>query len=194
MVEKKTYPSAELVHMIKAGGAKKNDAIGHLYSTGKHAILRHIAQRGGRDEDGEDILQDGLLTLILKVESGEFHVQGTASIHTYYFGICKFLWNNEIKKLRKREQKREEVAEFYEKSPEMSPLELMQKKEKYEAFHVQLDKLKKNCKEILLYAASGYKSKELAEMFGFKNEQSLVVKKAKCKKELTILLASSPLQ
>lgn len=59
-------------------------------------IRKHIRANSGTTAEAEDIFQEGILVYLEKVEQPGFAI--SSSPETFLFGICKKLWQNELRK------------------------------------------------------------------------------------------------
>lgn len=60
------------------------------------ACKKMIRTKGGTTQEALDIYQDALVILCRNVQKQEFKL--TSSLNTYIYSVCKFLWNDEIKR------------------------------------------------------------------------------------------------
>ncbi|HEY4150405.1 MAG TPA: sigma factor, partial [Chitinophagaceae bacterium] len=83
----------KIIELIRDG--KSDRALTVLY---KHfpMMRKLVLTRGGTAQDAEDIFQEALIILCRKAGKPGFIL--TAQLSTYLFSICRFLWNDELKK------------------------------------------------------------------------------------------------
>ncbi|MCH2216288.1 MAG: sigma-70 family RNA polymerase sigma factor [Flavobacteriales bacterium] len=86
-----------IIQEIRAG--KPDKSIKHLYRE-LPKIRAIVLKSGGSKTEAKGIFHDGLILLIEKVEKPEFEL--TSKLSTYLYGICRFLWLNELKKQHKK--------------------------------------------------------------------------------------------
>ena len=85
-----------LLELIRTG---KNDlALNALYRNFP-AIRKLVRSRGGTTRDAEDVFQEALIVLIGKVKKD---FQLSARLSTYLYGVCRFLWNEQLRKRRQQ--------------------------------------------------------------------------------------------
>ncbi len=83
----------KIIELIRSG--KSDRALTVLY---KHfPMMRNlVTSRGGTAQDAEDVFQEALIILCRKAAQPGFTL--TAQLSTYLFSVCRFLWNDELKK------------------------------------------------------------------------------------------------
>ena len=79
----KRYSDEELLHLMRLGGKDENRALSSLYDHLCPAIVRWVKQYGGREADGEDAFQTGLLAFHVALRQGRFGGEGK---------VCAFIW------------------------------------------------------------------------------------------------------
>lgn len=65
-------------------------------------VSKLIQSRGGSKDDALDIYQDALVILCRKAQEENFTL--TASLNTYLYSICRFLWNDELKRKHRKNE------------------------------------------------------------------------------------------
>ncbi|GAA4108493.1 hypothetical protein GCM10022393_04650 [Aquimarina addita] len=158
-----------------------------FYEKNFTTVHSFIIQNSGNESDSEDIFQDGFIILYKQLKSDSFHID--CSIHTYFYGICKNVWMNRLRRkfkviccgaidklIIKIEQQSVDLAEIDEK-------ELLYRK--------HFLKLTCKCKEVLTSFFDGKSMKETAlamqcsEGYARKN-------KFECKKNLIQMIENDP--
>ena len=184
MFKRKKYTTGDIIKAIKAGGREEDKVIGFLIRSDFGKIENLIVKRNGTVADAEDIFQEALAVLILNVRKGVF--KGESTVHTYLYAVCKGMWYKRFKKYN-RESAHEAglmVHDVDEGTPEVALLEGEQKA----LLHQLFDRLRENCKEVLLYWGMSYSMAEIADMLSFSNAQVAMNKKNKCLKQLRGLM------
>jgi DNA-directed RNA polymerase specialized sigma24 family protein len=84
----------KIIELLRTG--ESGLALNSLY---KHfpMIRKLIRSKGGNTKDAEDIFQEALIILIRKAKDKDFKL--TAQLSTYLFSVCRFLWNDQLKRL-----------------------------------------------------------------------------------------------
>jgi RNA polymerase sigma factor (sigma-70 family) len=70
-----------------------------FYKENIEYIQRYILRNNGKPEDVEDVFQDAFIVLYQKLQLGFFELR--VPIKTYFYGICKNLWRNRLRKRKK---------------------------------------------------------------------------------------------
>ncbi|MEE9439511.1 MAG: sigma-70 family RNA polymerase sigma factor, partial [Saprospiraceae bacterium] len=139
--------------------------------------------------DYDFVLGESLLRFIKTViKNKNFKLR--SSIPTYLAGIAKYVCLE-----TQRKEKKHKNADFkYNQQVELSPSpeEIIIDFEKKILIRSLLPKLGKNCKEVLMYWANGYKMKEIAEMMDYKSEGMAKKKKHICFKALLEYVVENP--
>src|SRR6478672_709949 len=88
----------EIIESIRKGNREK--PIRYLYK--EFPMIRtNILASGGNKEIAEEVFNDALLLLIEKVSNPSFEL--SSKLSTYLFGIARFLWKNELRKLNRKQ-------------------------------------------------------------------------------------------
>ena len=140
-------------------------------------VRKMIISRGGKLEDAEDIYQEALIVLCRKVTQPEFKL--TAQLSTYLFSVCRFMWNDELKKRGK--QNLVEFDDNIDKAEEDSLNEILEKESQNKIAEKIINELGDRCKELLLLFYSGtMKLKDIASKMGYSSENTAKNQKYKC--------------
>lgn len=89
----------EIISSIREGN--RNKPIKQLYKEFPK-IKANIMSSGGNLEAAEEIFHDTLILLIEKVNEPSFEL--TSKLSTYLYGIARFLWKNELRRLQKNHE------------------------------------------------------------------------------------------
>jgi RNA polymerase sigma factor (sigma-70 family) len=89
----------EIITSIRKGNREK--PIKELYKEFPK-IKANIISSGGNNEVAEEIFHDALILLIEKVNESTFEL--TSKLSTYLYGIARFLWKNELRRLNKNQE------------------------------------------------------------------------------------------
>ncbi len=132
-----------------------------------------IKQYGGNSSDAQDVFQEALIVLCRKCNQPDFVL--TASLDTYLYSVCRFVWSDELKK-RKRippAQLSQSLAAEYDEGSEKESI--------YKLAENALSQIGDKCKEILqLFYIHKLSMTEIAEKLGYGSEQSARNQKYKC--------------
>ena len=180
-----------IMSKIRSGKAGRDEAIGILYYD---EVLRHkvnfvIKKYGGQSSDFEEVFNTSLMQFVKTVIKNKDMVI-TSTLHSYLCGIAKFVWMNKSKKENKIHT--ENIDDQYDIQADTTPESLLLDQSKIENLNELLEKLGKNCKEVLMHWANGYSMKEIADMMGYKSDNMAKKKKYMCFKELLDYLEQHP--
>lgn len=180
-----------IISKIRSGKTGRDEAIGILYSD---EVLRNkisivIKKYGGQKSDFEDTFNTALMQFVKTVIKNKEMVI-TTSLHAYICGIAKFVWMNASRKANKIPT--ENIDDQYDIKADTTPESLLLNQSKIENLNGLLEKLGRNCKEVLMYWANGYSMKEIAVLMGYKSDNMAKKKKYKCFKELLDYLEENP--
>ena len=153
-------------------------------------VKEFIISHGGKNEDYEDILNDGLLAFIKICLNPKFELH--TKTKAYIFGIIKNLWFGN----RRRNQIKQKVFDIHEESidgeVEPSVEEILIKKERKVVLKQLLSNLDNNCKKILTMWSFSLKMKEISSHFENSTEGQIRKRKHDCLKKLNKIIQSNP--
>jgi len=156
--------------------ANYNKASEKLY-TYFPVIKKLVVKNNGTKQDAEDIFQEGLIILIKKVQSQNFVL--SSSLNTYIYSVCRFLWNDQLKKKNKNievdiEKNQQYLNESEFESDQQSEFE---NKLAEKAFNLLGDK----CKQLLqLFYFNKISLKQIAVTLEFSSEKIAKNQKYRC--------------
>lgn len=128
-----------------------------------------IISKGGSKTDAYDVFQEALIVFYKNLEKNNFQL--TCTCYTYIYAVCKNIWSNELKTI-----KRQNTIHIQELETEVSLEE-----EVYLEAENAFNKLNKRCKEILvLFYLKKKKFKEIAVDMNFDSEKTAKNQKYKC--------------
>lgn len=160
-----------------------NEAVQAMYEAWFEETIGYIEKQGGSWDDGADIFQESMLTLVEKVRNGEYKAQ--SSLKTFLTGIAKNKWATE-QRTRGRRARREATYQDTHTQDEDYEHWLSETTGQLEGVFGQLGDI---CQRILIGFYWQKKSmRALLESTDFKNEQVLRNKKTTCMKQLKVLL------
>jgi RNA polymerase sigma factor (sigma-70 family) len=158
-----------------------DEALVMLYRQNQKAVTSYVLRNNGSGEDAEDVLQESVIILWERVQSGRFEY--SAKLSTFIFGIAKNVWS------RKRMRKHREPATEFENdvfdSGEQSALDAMIDSERSRTIADAMERLGDPCRTLLvLYYWEERSQEEIALQMGFANAATVKSKKYTCKKML----------
>jgi RNA polymerase sigma factor (sigma-70 family) len=135
-------------------------------------VKTYVLRNKGSIEDAEDVFQEGLMVLYDNIMMDRF--QGTSTVKTYLFAICRNKW---LSILRKRKTI---IPEDFAHIHEQKYLDI--DSESIEKF---MNNLSEGCKKVLYaYYFHGATMREITKQLKLKNEQIAKNKKYVCMKKL----------
>lgn len=162
----------QVIQLIRTG--KSDRALDVLYKNFP-AVRKLIRAGGGNSADAEDIFQESLIILVRKIRDTDFRL--TAQLSTYLFSVCRFLWNDELKK-----RKRQPMTEPGTDEPAEQEWQSTREKEALaQLAEKALHQLQDRCRELLLLFYEGrWKLKDIAAKMGYSSESTAKNQKYKC--------------
>lgn len=174
--------------IILDGIVNKNDKIiCYIYEKLLPSVKRYILQNNGTASNAEDIFQEALIQIYIKLRNGKVIL--TSSFSTYFISICKNLWLYQLRK--KRNQVLEFADEMYLTSIESTPACVIDTNFTqlfFKHFHRQS---KKN-QIIISMHFKKVPASEIALKMGLKNKEYAISKKYKSLKRLISDIKSDP--
>lgn len=158
-----------------------------LYADFFSQISRHIFSHGGNQADAEDIFQEGIIVVYKKLQNKEFSL--TSSFGSFLYGICKYLWMNQLRK-KKRGELPLDTDKDIKDDDELD--EIIFKREQYRLFQSKLLQLGEDCQRLLRLFFEGVSMREIAKIMGYKSENYAKKKKFTCKSTLINKIEADP--
>ena len=162
--------SSEILILLRSG--QTTPALKELYKA-YPAIRQFIKTHGGNEDDAKDCFQDALMILYRNALKPEFEL--TASVNTYLYSVCRFLWKDQLKK-----KNRESDTELKD-IPMEDISTALQQEEEAKFLQQVLSKLGQKCSEILqLFYYEKKNMEEIAQELGYTSVDSAKTQKYKC--------------
>ena len=176
----------EIIDMIRSGGRSADLALKYLVQYHRKAVIMQLKQK--YFDDVEDIFQEGLITVYLRIQDGQFRAE--SSIRTYLMAICSKLGYS----TQRRSFVKEKVYDYIKPTKDYadSPEDMMIIRETRSELNNVLAFLGENCKKILTLWALKYNMNEIAQEAGYKNANSVKKKKFGCMKKLMRIIEDNP--
>ena len=180
-----------LIKKIRSGREGRNEVIGMMYNDEvlREKVRMVIRKYGGHDNDFDDVFNTALMQFVKTVVKNR-EMKINSSLHAYLCGIAKYAWLDKNK--RNNKIPTEDIDDQYDLKSDTTPETLLLEQSKKEVLNGLLEKLGKNCKEVLLLWANKYSMKEIAEAMNYKSDNMAKKKKYKCQKELLNYLEKHP--
>lgn len=151
-------------------------------------IKNHILIQGGSIEDAEDVFQDALVALYLKLRSNKVFIQ--ASVSTYFHAICKIMWLRHIRKERKWIVPDIFIDDHQDKA--LIITERILQKDRKNLFYTYFSTLQDTTKQFWQLVFEGKNHQEIASITGY-SESYTRKKKSKTKKRMMQSISKDPM-
>ncbi len=159
-----------------------------FYKNNLPYIRRYILQNSGREEDVEDVFQDALVLIYQKLKENSLELH--SSLRTYFYGICKNIWRNRLRKNKKMV-----ITEDDLNTQEIVDAVIIQDLEYRDREHVYRKhflRLNNTCRELLKLLFLGNSMKDISNITGY-SEGYARKKKFDCKKALLEMIEKDPM-
>ncbi|MEM7659006.1 MAG: sigma-70 family RNA polymerase sigma factor [Bacteroidota bacterium] len=166
-------------------GLKQNSpaAIEYLYQTFWDACIREIRKDGGRREDGEDVFQMSIVSLMDSIRAGRYK---SGNLFGYFKVIIKHTWRRQLR--RKGRLPLTDLAEAEEVAVEQKLMRFRTS----DLVHQYVHQLSDSCRELFYGVYWGeMKQKEIAEEENMEYG-SVRARLTKCRRSLFELLKKDP--
>lgn len=150
-------------------------------------VKSYILKQGGSVQDTEDIFQDAMLLLYLKLRSNKEKINTT--VNGFFHGICKYLWLNHTRKQRKWNMS-DILDDHYQDEAPLITEQLFQKDRK-NLFNAYFATLQDTTKQLWQYFFEEKSTKEIATITGY-SETYVRKKKHDTKKRMTQHISKDP--
>jgi RNA polymerase sigma factor (sigma-70 family) len=147
-----------------------------------------VTNHGGNEEDARDVFHEGIITLDRKIRQDEYEDRG--SIESYLYGVCRFIWSNQLRKNKRVELKEDFTP--YDQSTGENPLDTMLNNEGQNMVATLFSQLGENCSKILSLWKLSYSMNEIAEEMGLPSGDNARKHKFRCYQKLLGLIDNSP--
>ncbi|KAA1242490.1 RNA polymerase sigma factor [Aquimarina sp. RZ0] len=176
-------------HKIIEGIVAGDESVLKIFYKKNYAYIRgYILQNSGDEADAEDVFQDALVLIYQKLSAGS--LEFNSSLRTYFYGVCKNMWRNRLRK--KKKLVIDDVIVQDSEEVDVSALEEIEHKEKEQLYRKYFLKLSDACKELLELVFSGRNMKEISDITGY-SEGYARKKKFDCKRMLIEMIENDPI-
>ena len=155
----------------------------------RQKIQAVLSRYGANAADFEEVFHTTLMQFVKTVIKNT-DIQINTSLYAYLAGISKYTWLNKAKK--ENRIRTEQMDDQFDLTSDTTPESLLLDQSKVNVLQGLLERLGKNCKEVLMYWANGYSMNEIADLMGYKSDKMAKKKKYKCFKELLDYLEAHP--
>ncbi|MDH7447749.1 RNA polymerase sigma factor [Aquimarina sp. 2201CG14-23] len=151
-------------------------------------IQGYILRNYGSTQDVEDVFQDALVVLYQKLKSGILEI--TVPVKTYFYGICKNIWKNRLRKKKKLITDQDQVSR--QENVNDSLVLDIENQEREHLYRKHFRKLSTNNKNLLLLYFEGKSAKEISQITGYSIGYTRK-KKFEAKRQLLAMIEKDPM-
>ncbi len=151
-------------------------------------IQGYILRNYGNLEDVEDVFQDALVVLYQKLRSGLLEIR--VPIKTYFYGICRNLWRNRLKK--KEKLIIDDGQNRFEEGINDPLIANIENQEREHLYRKYFQKLSADNKKLLYLFFEGKSMKEISIITGY-SEGYTRKKKFEAKRQLLKMIEKDPM-
>lgn len=158
----------------------KAEVLEVLYNNVFPNVLSYISRRDGTKKDAEDIFQNALMVLFVKLKDEKLKID---SFENYLFTVCRNLWRREAAKNRVTKL---DTVPLWSRETELGAFYIEQKQ--FELYREKFGALSEQCKELLAmsFAKVGYQ--KIVEAFNYASQVVARQRVFKCKNRLISLI------
>ncbi len=183
--------TAEVLNKIRSGKVGRDEVITSLYNDQnlKSKVYNQVLKRGGNINDAQSVFNLCLVQFFKTVTKNR-SLTIDINLEAYIIAIAKNVWFQELRKNAKTMTT--EINDNLDVSEENNSESLLLNIEKMDLLSDLLSKLKRRCKDVLMYWANGYSMEEIAQMCDYKSAMMARKKKYQCMKELIEYVSKNP--
>jgi len=155
----------------------REKTLAYLYARTYPAVLHHVKERQGQEEDAKDLLQDAMILFFEKMVHDQLVL--TAAPATYLVAICKNRWRQEREKRSRQMPFSTEHSQVAEETvaPEAAATG--------SSLLEYVNRLGEKCQDILVrFYYFGQRLEQIAADHGYRSIRSATVQKFKCLERL----------
>ncbi|GLR16578.1 RNA polymerase sigma factor [Portibacter lacus] len=182
----------ELLEQIRSGKDGRDKVVASLYHDQKlrNVISGYIKNRGGDETDVKSVFNLSLVQFVKTVVKNP-NLEIKTSIYQFVFGIARHRWIDELES--RSNKKTSELKEYHKEiKDDQKADDLIINFENKALLNDLLEKLRRNCKQVLMYWANGYSMEEIAKMLNYNSFKMAKKKKYECFKQLLKYLDQNP--
>jgi RNA polymerase sigma factor (sigma-70 family) len=179
----------ELLERIRTGHDIEQ-AMRFMYHAYYPGLESYVLANSGSSDDAADLMQELMVAFMELVQKDRFREE--SSIRTFLHSLTHNMWIDELRKRGIDIRYNDEFASNQEWIEE-DYSQFMMYLDAQQTIVTLFDRISTVCRQILtLFYYENRSMKEIVEQTSYGNEQNVRNRKYKCLKELTDLLASSP--
>ena len=169
----------ELLDLIKSGDKSSVEV---LYKRCRPAVVNHILNRNGDEEEAEDIVQETVIETYEKIVSGKFELYTNTKLSTFMMGIATKKWYSQCRKKGKLVRVEEEDTQWIEEDSEWQLQEA-----RFEQLRLMLEKLDEVCRDILRQRYWLKKKFDEIKLERFQTVEALKMRSSRCHRQLKMM-------
>jgi len=151
-----------------------------IYKESYRYVELHIISRNGTKDDAQDIFQNALVQLYVKLKEKKLNIQ---KFDNYLFTVCKNLWRRE--NVKKRVTNIDVIPLV---SEELDKAAFYLEQNQWELYKEKFEKITDQCKEILRLIFDKKSYGEIVEKYAYSSQSVARQRVFKCKKRLIELI------
>lgn len=184
---------ADCFQRIQKSSTERNEVLVTIHNNLqlRNTIKSYLKSKGATDIELDHLYNETLVALIKTGFATKNILNLSGDLEPYLMGIARNLWYQECKK-RKREISLPEVVSHQTADDQPVAEEVFLTKERHALLHDVLEKLRSNCRAVLMHWANGFSMTEIAEKLGYQSEGMARKKKSQCLAELNDFLFQNP--
>ncbi|MEL6866339.1 MAG: sigma-70 family RNA polymerase sigma factor [Bacteroidota bacterium] len=170
-------------------GLRNNDSklIQKVYDAYFHRVAAWVKRNNGNLEAAEDVFEEGLIVFYRKSRNPDFVL--TSSFYSFLFGVCRNIWQRELKKKYRSEVTLSDDREYKDEHDIENDIIWS---ERQDLFQEKFTQLKERCQQLLRLFFQKTKMKKIADIMGYQSEGVVKKEKFKCKQRLVQMIKSDP--
>lgn len=171
---------------LKEGNKK---VITELYQNQLSKVVRWVVRSGGRVEDGQDVFQDALESIIIRLHKKT--LPDNFVLEAYIMQISKNKWIDQLrrKKLDDKVRLAEDKRHLLDNHFEEELIEIEKEQERHWIMKKTLSQVSPMCQMLLRLIMSGAKKEDIIKELDFSNANTMYRRKFACMKSWKLLIA-----
>lgn len=172
-------------------GIRRGDrqVLAALYNDMLPGIKRLAVSAGASAEDARDVFQDAVMVVFEKTEQSGFVLSSKFS--TYFYGICRNLLGNRMKKKSSRDVTIPDDAKYREDEGSDAQA-LLEEVEYHRLFHKAFRQLGADCRQLLELSFENVPPDVIMTRLGISGNEYFRRRKYLCKEKLVQLVRNDP--
>jgi DNA-directed RNA polymerase specialized sigma24 family protein len=183
-MKSKIYTDQEIIDAILSNDKK---VLSFLYEYNFDSLNKKIIIEGGSRKDTEDIFQDSLLILFLKIQKNELKL--TSSVHTFLHAIARNLWKRKVVEKAARFGNIEDINEVPEDVFDEDYVQIERRK----LYQKHLENLPTDCRRLIKMILDGLSLQEITRLIPYNSLEFTKTKRFRCKVMLIKKIINDPL-